>query len=114
MNYIQNKLDEFDKQFIVKSNANTDLLRYTDANKIKHFIKQSITDYHNHIVEKIKQRFESGEYEMEDGFSYQKGIELSEVPNELFIELKGVRKGIAGVTKYIKEDILSLLQDTNK
>jgi len=52
MSYIQNKLDEFDKQFIVKSNANTDLLRYTDATKIKHFINQSLTDYHNHTVEK--------------------------------------------------------------
>jgi len=35
-------IERFDKDFVVKSNAGTDLLRYTDANKIKLFIKNII------------------------------------------------------------------------
>ncbi len=32
----------FDERFVVKSNAGTDLLRYTDANLIKSFIQSEI------------------------------------------------------------------------
>ena len=70
-----------------------------------------MTDYHNHIVEKVKERFESGEYEMEDGFSYENGIDLSEIPNELFIEFKGIKKGMLGITNYIKKDLIKLLNN---
>jgi len=37
----QNWEKEFDKEFVVKSNAGTGLLRYTDADLIKAFIHQN-------------------------------------------------------------------------
>jgi len=55
--YIQNKLDEFDKQFVVGEPN----LEYISAKKeiidIKNFLEQSLTDYHNHIVEKFKEKY---------------------------------------------------------
>ena len=120
LEYIQDKLDEFDEkvnntyEFFNATDGGGDL-QYTineiDIDGVRDFIQQSLTDYHNHIVEKVKERFESGEYEMEDGFSYENGIDLSEIPNELFIEFKGIKKGMLGITNYIKKDLIKLLNN---
>lgn len=50
--YIQNKLDEFDKRFSEEIILDQEVRTVVPG--IKHFIKQSLTDYHNHIVEKIE------------------------------------------------------------
>lgn len=42
--YLEEKLAEFEKKFVVKSNAGTGLLRYTDADKIKSFISALISE----------------------------------------------------------------------
>ncbi len=39
---LESQEKEFEKGFVIKSNAGTDLLRYTDANLIKRWHKQSI------------------------------------------------------------------------
>lgn len=58
--YIQNKLDEFDERFGIKRNhayfspENDDESCANNSNKVRMFIEQSLTDYHNHIVEKVK------------------------------------------------------------
>ena len=50
--YIQDKLDEFDKQFSEEIILDQEVRMVVPG--IKHFIEQSITDYHNHIVEIIE------------------------------------------------------------
>jgi hypothetical protein len=40
-------IEKFDKEFVVKSNAGTDLLRYTDANLIKSFISKTREEAYN-------------------------------------------------------------------
>ena len=66
--YIQDKLDEFDKRFVYPLNfdfkvkENEPFLDDSSmadgygsaADYLKEFLEQSLTDYHNHIVEKIK------------------------------------------------------------
>lgn len=73
-NYIQNKLDEF--PYFLGSDEMT--------KQTKKWIEQSLTDYHNHIVEKIKTR------------------------RDEMIEKTGVFRYDS-----LYDDILSLLQDTN-
>ncbi len=56
--YIQDKLDEFDK-LKDKDGYNSDDgfdLGYDgfDISRIRYWVEQALTDYHNHIVEKIK------------------------------------------------------------
>ena len=111
MSYIQDKLDEMEK--LLKNRMLGETIGHDVKNQVlvKKLIEQSLKDYHNHIVEKVKERFESGEYEMEDGFSYENGIDLSEIPNELFIEFKGIKKGMLGITNYIKKDLIKLLNN---
>lgn len=60
--YIQNKLDEFDKKFdreLFKQDEG--YFHNREGYKLKHqllkFIEQSLTDYHNHIVEKFKEKY---------------------------------------------------------
>jgi hypothetical protein len=43
-------LKEFDKKFTVKSNAGTGLLRYTDADRIKSFLEQSLRSRDEEVV----------------------------------------------------------------
>lgn len=105
MNYIQNKLDAFDdnKFFkilnipIDKVYAEKDGLRFDlQEINIKEIIEQAITeaynkgqtDYHNHIVEKVKNE-----------------------PNPFMGE--NDKKDHHTGWEYAKKDILSLLQDTN-
>lgn len=45
--------DRFDKEFVVLSNAGTGLLRYTDADKIKQFIKTELENQKKELLEKL-------------------------------------------------------------
>lgn len=49
---------EFDEKFVVKSNAGTGLLRYTDADKIKSFLNSAIdkclTSHNTELLQKIE------------------------------------------------------------
>lgn len=85
--YIQNKLDAFDKEFPNPLYDDFILGSPEMTESLKAFIKQSITDYHNHIIEKIKNK--DGEYTVEN----RDGTKVE------FLE---------------KKLLLSLLQDTNK
>jgi len=102
MSYIQNKLDEFENKFTDTELGNF----YSTVTTWKHtigmpvhvkmFIEQAITeaynkgqtDYHNHIVEKVKNE-----------------------PNPFMGE--NDKKDHHTGWEYAKKDILSLLQDTN-
>jgi len=98
MNYIQNKLDEFDTYFHRDNNGNYRLLFPDMMGKVpsmddfihltKRFMIESLTDYHNHIVEKVKNE-----------------------PNPFMGE--NDKKDHHTGWEYAKKDILSLLQDTN-
>ena len=61
--FIKAKEEEFDEKFTVKSNAGNGLLRYTDADGIKHFISQSLLEYN----EKIKEMIESEKWVLIEG-----------------------------------------------
>ena len=65
--YIQDKLDEFDKT-IGGSGFYQDALGIENYKEIRNFLKQSLTDYHNHIVEKIKQMLSPGQRKYLDDF----------------------------------------------
>lgn len=54
MSYIQNKLDEFDYKtaFIFSPSTENNRIRSI----IRDLIEQALTDYHNHIVEKIESK----------------------------------------------------------
>ena len=57
--YIQDKLDEFDK-LKDKDGYNSDDgfdLGYDgfDISRIRYWVEQALTDYHNHIVEEVKE-----------------------------------------------------------
>lgn len=88
MNYIQNKLDEFDKEFPNPLYDDFILGSPEITESLKAFIKQAITDYHNYIVEKVKNE-----------------------PNPFMGE--NDKKDHHTGWEYAKKDILSLLQDTN-
>lgn len=53
--FIKAKESEFDEKFTVKSNAGNGLLRYTDADGIKHFLYQSILEYNEKIKRDLLQ-----------------------------------------------------------
>lgn len=61
--YIQDKLDEFDKKFTDTEQGNFYSKNTTWKHTIgvpvhvKMFINQALTDYHNHIVEKFKEKY---------------------------------------------------------
>ena len=59
--YIQDKLDEFDKT-IGGSGFYQDALGIENYKEIRNFLKQSLTDYHNHIVEKIQKDLDNGRF----------------------------------------------------
>lgn len=80
MSYIQDKLDEFDKQFgKAGENKNCDSIgRWAGCDDCEEnielrdehrkFIEQVLTDYHNHIVEKIEgMKLEIPEYRNKRG-----------------------------------------------
>lgn len=48
---------EFEKKFVVKSNAGTDLLRYTDANLIKQFINSELESYKEKLRKEVEGYF---------------------------------------------------------
>lgn len=75
--YIQDKLDEFDEkvnntyEFFNATDGGGEL-QYTvneiDVDGVRNFIQQSLTDYHNHIVEKIEgMKLEIPEYRNKRG-----------------------------------------------
>jgi len=78
MQYIQDKLDAIEND--LKEKGYTKFERET----IIDIAKQSLTDYHNHIVEKMNEYFD-----------------------------KNASKDSWGIDYAYKPDILSLLQDTN-
>lgn len=94
MSYIQNKLDEFDNRFGIKRNHAYFSPEYDDeasannSNEVRTFIEQALTDYHNHIVERLKDRQKIFDFLPQDRWG-DKMIKASDL------------------------DILSLLQDTN-
>lgn len=51
--FIDDAEREFTKQFVIKSNAGTGLLRYTDADKIKSFYRTKFLEYQNAVRERI-------------------------------------------------------------
>lgn len=57
--YIDKKLREWEERFVVKSNAGTGIVRYTDADKIKAFLRQALEEQREETgkktVELIKQ-----------------------------------------------------------
>lgn len=112
--YIENKLKEFDEQVekieSFEWDARKEREKYMESDenmlffgfeypesqfelepeKVREFLKQSLTDYHNHIVEKIK--------------TMKKG-ECNHMTNYCQCEHTGY--------KYALDDIYSFLQDTN-
>lgn len=83
--YIQNKLDKFrkltiqlrKKHFTIDTGGDgivevlpnlEEQARYN--NGIEKFIEQSLTDYHNHIVEKIESEFDENTWTEQDGIRY--------------------------------------------
>lgn len=102
--YIQDKLDEFDKRFVYPLNfdfkvkENEPFLDDSSmadgygsaADYLKEFLEQSLTDYHNHIVEKIK---------------------AMKIPTEEMIY--DLRSKCDFERNNTLNEILSLLQDTN-
>lgn len=73
--YIQDKLDEFDEkvnntyEFFNATDGGGDL-QYTineiDIDGVRDFIQQSLTDYHNHIVEKIVKDVDMKDQQLQD------------------------------------------------
>lgn len=61
MSYIQNKLYEFDKLFDELNNYEiwNDEIPGDKPITLNSFLEQALTDYHNHIVEKIEDWFEN-------------------------------------------------------
>lgn len=104
MSYIQNKLDDFDERFGIKRNHAYFSPEYDDeasannSNEVRTFIEQSLTDYHNHIVEKVREL---------PAFTPCSDKTMGKVSDEAKVPMYG--------TNYLeRETVLSLLQDTNK
>jgi len=61
MNYIENKLKEFDEQFPENEMGGISYTfrdgGYVDRFNLKDFIAKSLTDYHNHILQKLLKHF---------------------------------------------------------
>lgn len=59
MSYIDKKIEQWEEKFVVKSNAGTGLVRYSDADKIKAFLRQTLEEQREEMrkktVELIKQ-----------------------------------------------------------
>lgn len=56
---IVSECEKFEREFVIKSNAGTGLLRYTDADKIKSFLTSSLeralAEREREIVEMVKE-----------------------------------------------------------
>lgn len=85
MTYIQNKLKEFHHKFCEFTDGGVLVHYCKDGNCLDEFITQILTDYHNHIVEKIHKLKRTDDTQMSEDRIYDEAL----------------------------EDILSLLQDTN-
>ena len=97
--YIQDKLDMFDEkvnntyEFYNPTDGGGELqftINEIDVDGVRNFIQQSLTDYHNHIVEKIESEFDENTWTEQDGIRY-----------DTMLANRKLQK------------ILSLLQDTN-
>lgn len=91
--YIKNKLDEFKEKYPNMQSENDE---YTAIPTVE-LIEQSLTDYHNHIVEKINEL---------PAFTSCSDKTMGKVSDEAKVPMYG--------THYLeRETVLSLLQDTN-
>ena len=97
--YIQDKLGAFDEkvnntyEFFNATDGGGELqftINEIDVDGVRNFIEQSLTDYHNHIVEKIESEFDENTWTEQDGIRY-----------DTMLANRKLQK------------ILSLLQDTN-
>lgn len=104
MSYIQDKLAEFDDRFAIivdeKIDGKVYLNRdygdfYGQRDELKDFIKEMFTDYHNHIIEIIKEL---------PAFTSCTDKTMGKVSDEAKVPMYG--------TNYLeRETVLSLLQD---
>lgn len=69
--YIQQREEEFEKKFVIKSHAGTGLLRYTDADKIKSFHAATIQGVLKKVVEMVEKN--KNPYSDLDMVSYREG-----------------------------------------
>lgn len=56
MSYIKNKLDEFKNIKLIDGQEADGIME--NSKRLSEWIEQALTDYHNHIVEKIEEWFE--------------------------------------------------------
>ena len=52
---IQKQREEFDKKFVVKSNAGTGILRYTDADTIKSFLTTCLIEHYEEDIREMEE-----------------------------------------------------------
>ena len=104
--YIQDKLDMFDEkvnntyEFFNATDGGGELqftINEIDVDGVRNFIEQSLTDYHNHIVEKINKELKSVIKKKE------------QITNEPFHPARCQYLGQQDALRFV----LSLLQDTN-
>ena len=103
MNYIQNKLDKFRKNIYGDSDALFDRSGNNVSTQVENEFIEALTDYHNHIVEKIDKMLDDLHIENCDedkSFAFKKKGTSGQVGYEIGIEDMKVKIG-------------DLLQDTN-
>lgn len=91
--FITETLEEFDKKFVVKSNAGTGLLRYTDADLIKSFLTTKLKEAYNLGEKEGQARMDnSGRLLFQQGFEKGKEEKLFLVIDNIVAETEAREK----------------------
>lgn len=98
---------EFDEKYVIKSNAGTGLLRYTDADKIKQFLSDQIQKAYSkgreEVLKELRVRIDTwGGFEDDGGNLCHYDSQIIEYLDDLSIDYDGIAETVIKLHKQSK------------